>query len=300
MMAKKSFRRFEIFAVSIFVLAGSAVRADILSPPSASPAPGLSATLSRTDVPDGALERIDLSLPAGQKADKIEGKFEESTFTFFPDGSGGYQAVFGVPHDHKPEASTVQVMIDGKTTDVSFKIVDAKYPSETLHVDPKKVVPPKKVMARIGREVAEVGKIYATETHEKYWSGPFVYPIESPVTSVFGTKRVYNGEKKGYHGGLDLKAPIGTPIHAAAPGVVVLAKELYFTGNTVMIDHGYGVITLYAHMSELKVKVGDKVDTKTLLGLSGKTGRVTGPHLHWQAVIHKVKVNPADLTQWMK
>jgi len=91
-----------------------------------------------------------------------------------------------------------------------------------------------------------------------------------------------------------------TPVYSAAPGIVVLAKNLFYTGNTVMIDHGYGIITLYAHMTELKVKKDDVVEQRRLLGLSGKTGRVSGPHLHWQAVVHHVKVNPIGLTEVMR
>jgi murein DD-endopeptidase MepM/ murein hydrolase activator NlpD len=99
---------------------------------------------------------------------------------------------------------------------------------------------------------------------------------------------------------MDLKAAMETPVYSAAPGIIVLAKNLFYTGNTVMMDHGYGVVTLYAHMNELKVKVGEVVPVHKLLGLSGKTGRVSGPHLHWQAVVHHVKVNPIGLTEVMR
>jgi murein DD-endopeptidase MepM/ murein hydrolase activator NlpD len=117
------------------------------------------------------------------------------------------------------------------------------------------------------------------------------------VTSSFGSRRVYNGIQSSAHTGLDFKAPKGTPIYAASRGRVALAKNLFFTGNTVILDHGYGVLTLYAHMSKLKVKKGQMVEGGHLLGLSGMTGRVTGPHLHWMAIIHKQKVNPIGLTQ---
>ena len=112
-------------------------------------------------------------------------------------------------------------------------------------------------------------------------------------------RRLYNGEQRNFHPGLDLKAPVGTKIRAPENGKVVLAKNLFFTGNTVALDHGYGVITLYAHMSKIRVHLGDQVKPGDLLGLSGKTGRVSGPHLHWQAVIRGVKVNPAELTRAM-
>ena len=146
----------------------------------------------------------------------------------------------------------------GKEWVLPLEIVDGHYKSETLKVDEKKVNPPKKELKRILREQAELKEIYSHLTHEKYWDGPFVLPVDSVVTSPFGSKRIYNGEMKSFHQGLDLRAHIGTPIHAASGGVVVLAKDLFFTGNTVLIDHGYGVFTVYCHMSALKVKNGDR------------------------------------------
>ncbi|MGZ3688040.1 MAG: M23 family metallopeptidase, partial [Bdellovibrionota bacterium] len=181
-----------------------------------------------------------------------------------------------------------------------LKVVDGNYPSETLHVAGKHVNPSPRMMPRIQREQHEAAAIYDRLTKVKYWNGPFQMPVKSAITSAFGSKRIYNGELKNFHPGVDLKAPMRTRIRAAAPGVIVMAKNLYYTGNTVMIDHGYGVITLYAHMSKLKVKKGQLVRSGQLLGLSGMTGRVTGPHLHWQAVIHHVKINPLDLTKVMR
>ena len=137
-------------------------------------------------------------------------------------------------------------------------------------------------------------------TLKKFWQGPFELPIQSRVTSAFGTRRVYNGVLKSFHTGLDLKAAMNTPIHAAAPGIVALSKNLFYTGNTVILDHGYGILTVYAHMNLRKVKVGDVVDVQQILGLSGKTGRVNGPHLHWQGIAHQVKVNPLGLVQVVK
>jgi murein DD-endopeptidase MepM/ murein hydrolase activator NlpD len=188
----------------------------------------------------------------------------------------------------------VKVSVGGVEQKLAIKINDAKYPSEKLKVSNRHVNPNKKDVAQIQRDIAEVGKIYSTITKQKYWKGPFVLPIDSSVTSVYGTKRVFNGKMQSFHNGLDLKAPMGTPIHAAGAGTVVLAKSLFFTGNTVLIDHGYGVVTLYAHMSKLKVQAGEHVEAGQLLGLSGMTGRANGPHLHWGVVLNKVKVNPAD------
>ncbi len=268
----------------------------------------MTAELSSSSVKDGGLTLLTLKLSgAAQKAaeadsEALAGSFEDEIFPFYPtDDHGVFEAVVGVPHNHKPGKVTLTVQLKGQgdkqSLTVPFRVVDAHYPSERLHVDNRHINPKKNDLVEIKRDQAEVKVIYDHVTRQKYWKGPFVYPMKSAITSRYGTKRLFNGQMQSFHGGTDFRAKVGTPIHPAAPGVVVLAHKLFFTGNTVMIDHGYGVITLYAHMSKLKVKKGDEVDTDTLLGLSGKTGRVSGPHLHWQAVVNHVKVNPLDLTR---
>lgn len=211
-----------------------------------------------------------------------------------------------IPYGRTPGVAQVSVSWLGSQGEsqkllTSFEVIAGKYSSEVLKVQAHKVAPTrKKDLQRIEQELVEVGAIYKTITPQRLWRGAFQLPIESAVTSEFGTKRVYNGKLKNFHTGLDLRAAMNTSIYAPASGRVVLAKDLFFTGNTVMLDHGYGLITLYAHLNEIKVKKGDILEEKQLLGLSGKTGRVNGPHLHWQCVIHGVKVNPLGLTQsWM-
>ena len=241
---------------------------------------------------------LTLQLPSELPQEPVLAEFQGHEIVFYPIGEKTYQALVGVPYGLQP--GSVQMMVrlgEGeslKSFPVSFSVVDGSYPSETLSVPPKMVNPSKKDLKRIKKEQVEIGKVYNQVTREKFWQGAWSLPIDSPVTSVFGTKRVYNGELQSYHGGLDLKANINTPVFAAAPGKVAIAKSLYYTGNTVFIDHGFGIITVYAHLNRLKVKVGQMIKQKQLIGLSGKTGRVTGPHLHWQVVVHHVKVNPLD------
>lgn len=270
--------------------------------------------LSSLEVVDGSVLLINVKLPPSAKDGAISGKFEEIGLPFFKIDEATYQAVLGVPFNHKPGSANVVVKFlalcpeelgsgctrEPQTLELSVQISDGQYPSEILRVDGKHVNPEKKYLPRIQRERAQIGEIYRRITQEKYWSGPFQLPIQSPVTSQFGTKRVFNSELKGFHGGLDLKASPGTPVQAAASGSVALSKNLFYTGNTVILDYGYGIFTVYTHLSKLKVKEGSQVKIGDLLGLSGKTGRVTGPHLHWQAVIHKEKVNPIELTKVMR
>jgi murein DD-endopeptidase MepM/ murein hydrolase activator NlpD len=262
--------------------------------------------LSSPKTVDGSIVLITVRMPDGSPAGAPKGSFEDIELPFFPLDSGNgspsktYQAVLGVPFDHKPGLTTIEVTYAGKTSAIPLTIEDGKYPSEKLQVAKRMVNPRKSDVARIQKEQARIGQIYRQLTEEKLWKGPFSLPIDSPITSIFGTKRLYNGVKKNFHGGLDLRAAVGTPIQAPAGGVVALASDLYFTGKTVILDHGYGVITIYAHMSKFNVKEGERVSAGQLLGLSGKTGRVSGPHLHWQVVVHRQKVNPLDLTRVMQ
>ncbi len=271
----------------------------------AAPPEDINAVLSSSQVMDGSILVVTIAKKEGSSADlsTLKGDFEGMELPFYPsdETAASFQAVLGVPYDHKVGAAKIHVRLGLHEFDLPFTVLKGDYASESIKVDGRRVNPQRpKDLARIKKEQAEIGKIYGTVTPIKYWNGPFKFPIDSPITSRYGTKRVYNGVQKSFHPGLDLKAPVGTPIRADAAGEVVLAKDLFFTGGTVFIDHGYGVITLYAHMSKIQVKKGQKVKAGELLGLSGKTGRVTGPHLHWQCVIHRQKVNPLDLTQVMR
>ena len=265
----------------------------------------IQAELSSHDLAAGTIGLVSIHLPDNLRHKKISAEFDGNEFPFFKSSSpdpGEFQAILPVPYDRKPGPGVVTIYIgegaDEKKAQVSLQVVEGNYSSEVLHVSAGKVNPTKKkVLARIIKEQAEVAEIYKKVTPTKFWAGPFAYPINSKVTSAFGTKRLYNGKLKNFHPGLDLKAPMRTPIYAPAPGVVVLAKNLFYTGNTVILDHGYGLITLYAHMNQIQVKTGQAVQAKDLLGLSGNTGRVNGPHLHWQAVVHRVKINPVGLVQ---
>jgi murein DD-endopeptidase MepM/ murein hydrolase activator NlpD len=132
-------------------------------------------------------------------------------------------------------------------------------------------------------------------TPEREWSGMFAAPVNAPSSDIFGTRRVFNGVTKSVHQGLDYRVASGTPVMAINSGTVLLARFLYFEGNCVVIDHGQGLLSLYLHLSELKVKEGEHVDRGEEVGLSGATGRATGPHLHLAVRWQGVYVNPAVL-----
>jgi hypothetical protein len=295
-MASRKFARLNFVIILISSLMGCSSSRALPSAPALTP---FEAHLSTQKIADGSLLTATIKFNEPFSG-KITGTFEDEESDFFvvPEiGPNIYQAFFGIPYGHKPGPADIKIKVGSKLGTLPFEIVDGNYPAETLKVENSRVNPPKKVMARIFKEMKETNAVNSTLTPERYWKGPFQKPIDSVITSGFGGKRLYNGHLKNYHGGLDFRAPMGTPIHAAGAGVVLLAKNLYYSGNTVIIDHGYGLISMYFHMSKFRVKKGDTVAQGQLLGLSGKTGRVTGPHLHWQVIIHKIKVNPAALLE---
>lgn len=177
----------------------------------------------------------------------------------------------------------------------AITIAPKKFPEEHLNVEPKYVEPPKEVQERLARERAKLRALYKVRRVVDRIGEPFVRPVPGEPTSTFGKKRFFNGKPRSPHPGLDLRAAPGTPVHASGAGKVVIAEELYYSGNVVIIDHGGGLFTLYAHLSEIGVAEGDVVEAGDEVGLSGATGRVTGPHLHWGAKIGNRPFDPTAL-----
>ncbi|MFA6757605.1 MAG: M23 family metallopeptidase [Sulfurospirillaceae bacterium] len=174
----------------------------------------------------------------------------------------------------------------------AIEVVKGDYFSETLQVEPSKITPPKELEERIKAEYEEAMKIYATFSSERFWSEDFLTPLSSKITSPFGAARVFNDSLKSYHSGVDFRAAIGTKIHATNDGIVVLSKERYYAGGSVIIDHGEGIYSSYLHLSQMPLQVGDRVKKGDLIGYSGASGRVTGPHLHFGIIIQGTTVDP--------
>jgi len=184
------------------------------------------------------------------------------------------------------------------TKKISVNVIDGHYAKETIHVQSSKVNPKSKaVKTRTAKEYAEAMKIYATVTPKSYVSSAYIVPLQSKITSDFGKARVYNDTLKGYHSGTDFRAKTGTAIIASNDGKVVLAKNRFYSGNSIIIDHGEGIYTCYYHLSQFKVKVGEMVKKGEVIGLSGATGRITGPHLHFSARVGGLQVDPLQLVR---
>jgi murein DD-endopeptidase MepM/ murein hydrolase activator NlpD len=212
-----------------------------------------------------------------------------------------WRALLGVDLELKPETYTLAIIgktqaAEDFTCTASIAVREGKFATESLNVAPNFVEPNPEQAARAEAERQRLRAIFATITPERLWDGPFRYPLAGVTTGGnFGKRRILNGKAGSPHSGVDFPASAGTPVYAAQRGRVVLAEPLYFSGNTVVLDHGLGVYTLYAHFESIDVQAGDLVDTGALLGKVGATGRVTGPHLHWGVTVNRARANPLQL-----
>jgi murein DD-endopeptidase MepM/ murein hydrolase activator NlpD len=208
--------------------------------------------------------------------------------------------LLGLAADTKPGTHTIELYVEtttGERVDVRRNLVVSKamFRSQTLRVDPRFVQPPADALPRIEKERARLGELSHAIDHERPWRAPFKKPLATPVSEPYGVRRTFNGELASQHRGVDLKGAMGAPIAAPGAGRVVLADNLYYTGNTVVIDHGAGVQSLLAHMSRILVTEGQIVERGETVGEVGATGRVTGPHLHWSAWVGGVSIDPLSL-----
>lgn len=175
------------------------------------------------------------------------------------------------------------------------------FATEKLQVGKEFVEPNPEQVKRANEERQKLRDIFDHVTPERLWDGNFRIPLDGVTTgSNFGKRRILNGNPGSPHGGMDLPGVTGTPVHAAQRGRVALAEELFFSGNTVVIDHGLGIYTFYGHLSEIDVKAGDALEAGALLGKVGATGRVTGPHLHWGLTVERARVNPLLLVKLLR
>jgi hypothetical protein len=222
----------------------------------------------------------------------------------FQPSDSGFVALIGVPMDvgdSLPVSVFLQLGDRTDTVHTSVPVRKGGYRSEVLAVAPGFVRPDSISSARIRAELARSREVSRrSQERPQIWSGPFQVPRPSRITSPFGTARVYNGELQGRHLGTDFAGAIGEPVRAAGRGVVAMVADFYLAGRAVYIDHGGGVVTAYFHLSRAYVSEGDTVVAGQRIGAVGRSGRVTGPHLHWVARYGAISVDPMSLLQLEK
>lgn len=254
-----------------------------------------SVSLMPAFVEAGSPELIVISAPG---AKSVEGEWFGHKLEFFENGQK-WVALAGVDVEAEPGTTTAHITAQTKDgpLDLSqtIEIHPAHYRTGKLTVEPKFVEPGPDEQKEIAADADIKSKIFATSASEPLWQGSFRIPVHAPPTDSFGTRRMFNGKLASIHKGMDFRAPVGTVVRASNSGVVVLARHLYFEGNCAIIDHGLGIYTISMHFSRIDVHEGQHVTAGDRLGLSGATGRVTGPHLHWAVRWQNAYLDPAKL-----
>jgi hypothetical protein len=252
-----------------------------------------------TRVVNGSPVLFRVTAPAALKELTADFLGQQLDFRFGP-GCRCWYAIAGVGLNTKP--GRYELRLTGKATSFTYPVFTypvlvgaAHYPFSRIKIAPAFVEPPKEAEPVIAAADAAKKQAFAKTDPNPLWSGPFQRPAEAETSGVFGTARIVNGKQKSQHKGLDFRASIGTPVHATNSGTVILARPLYFEGNCVMLDHGQGLVTIYMHLSEFKVKEGEKVAAGQLIALSGGTGRSTAPHLHFAVRWRGEYLDPATL-----
>lgn len=243
------------------------------------------------------------------KPEAIRGEWDGREIAFWnagqaKDGSGTrLEGLMGVDLEKPPGEYKVTLTFDAgtagkETCTASLLVKEGHFATERLQVGKQFVEPDPQQVQRAEEERKRLREIFDTVTPEPLWSGKFRLPLDGMKTGGnFGKRRVLNGKAGSPHTGVDFPSIAGTPIHAAQRGRVVLAENLFFLGNTVVVNHGLGIYTFYGHLSAFAVKAGDDVQVGDLLGKVGATGRVTGPHLHWGLTVERARVNPLEIVR---
>jgi murein DD-endopeptidase MepM/ murein hydrolase activator NlpD len=256
--------------------------------------------LSATTVANGQVTAIEINLgELDPAASDLKARFGQNAIVLFQHPvkpAGVYCGLIGIPLSAVPEKAVIELewtdFRGRQATKLPLQIIDGKYESEALRVDPGQVTLSKKNLQRVAQEKKEIQRIYANSSATRLWYGNFKRPLDGDTTSAFGTQRLLNGQHRSYHRGTDFRAEIGTPVEASNSGIVRLARNLFYSGNIVIVDHGLGVFTNYAHLSKIEVIEGQHIARSDPIGLTGSTGRVSGPHLHWGVKVNGVYVDP--------
>ncbi len=246
-----------------------------------------------------------VTLTAPRRVDRVAVRVFQQNLPLEP-GLGGvpanWWALVGIDLNTKPGGYVLRFDLYGQDrifarADHGITVKKKNFPTRKLNLPEKFVTPPKASLARIKRESRLVSGIFAEVGSERHWSGFFLRPVPGRANSSFGKRSILNGKPRSPHSGTDFRASRGTPVKSPNAGVTVLVQDLYYAGNTVILDHGQGLYSYFAHLDNFTVKKGDRVERGDLIGHVGSTGRVTGPHLHWSVRLRKARVDPLSLME---
>jgi murein DD-endopeptidase MepM/ murein hydrolase activator NlpD len=252
--------------------------------------------------PVGQGEVVSIQLAGLAEAAEVKGVWQGQPVEFFKLGEEKYSSLLGIDLSLKPDTYPLEVRVESSGNRVrsyrsGIQVVETDYGVQRLTLPADMVTLDSATLKRVRKEGAEFKKLWNVYTPKRHWSGSFVQPVEGRLTSAFGLRRILNGEPRSSHSGVDLSAAVGEPVRAANHGRVVLVGEFFFHGKAIVLDHGWGLYTMYFHLSEVNVSQGDLVGKNYVIGLAGSTGRATGPHLHWGVRLGGARVDPFALVR---
>ncbi len=261
--------------------------------------PSLTLTVAARSIQPGEL--VVLTVATATPLNAVRARAFDRDLMPFKIDAQTWRVLVGIDLEAKPGAYPIVVSASaGRATATHvLQVVDKAFPTRTLTVDDAFVNPPESAAARIAEDSKDLARCWANPTRDRLWTGAFVRPVAQDANSAFGSRSVFNGQARSPHSGADFRSPAGTPVHAPNAGRVALAKDLYFSGGTVVIDHGAGLFSLFAHLSTIDVKAGATVAVGDVVGKVGATGRVTGAHLHWTVRASGARIDPLSLLALM-
>ena len=238
----------------------------------------------------------------GTELTRVEGRFGNEKIPFYPGEPGRFTALLGIDLEAKPGPAKFHLKAItrnglSRESDITLRVKAKSFPQEDFSVAPQFDQLTPEVLERVRQEQQQFARAFATSVPAPLWERSFMMPVSMDVSSPFGYRRVINGTPRAPHTGVDLRAPMATEVAAANNGRVALVGDFFFSGKSIVLDHGGGLYTVYFHLSDFKVEEGNEVRKGDVIGLSGMTGRVTGPHLHWGARLNGARIDPFELVQ---
>lgn len=242
-----------------------------------------------------------ITVKAGPEIHSISGTLFDKAVRFYRNpGQDAYTALAGIDLDTDSKRYTLSLSLENNSgsvikKDFEIQVASADFRTQQLTLPKEKVDLDEETLKRVNLEKEEIDKIWDISTPDPLWNGNFLKPVEGVIDDNFGFRRVINGEPRSPHTGIDIDAPEGAPVYAANQGRVVFTGDQFFSGKGLVIDHGLGLLTMYFHLSKIVATVGEDVKKGQVIARVGKTGRATGPHLHWGIRLNGARVNPASM-----
>lgn len=259
--------------------------------------------LSPERIEQGAVARLTLTCPASVTS--VSYTLNTMSAMLIKEETGSYTGFLPIAMDQKPGPATIALTLHNADTTTSsfntpFEIIDKDFPVQHLTIDESKNTLSKENLDRHNRERSLILKMFSQSAPQKQWGQSFSKPLHGRLSTPFGVRRFINEQPRNSHSGVDIAAPLGTPVKAAAAGVITLTGEHFFAGNSVYIDHGHDIFSMYFHLDSIAVHEGQSIARGDIIGRVGSTGRATGPHLHWGVRIHDIPIDPFSLLTLFK